>query len=183
MTCIVAMIKDNIVYMGGESAGTNEYFHQNLRRDSKVFRKGDMVIGFTSSFRMGSILRYKFVVPDKPTNQTIDEYMNTTFIDAVRKLFKVEGFATIENNSESGGNFLVGYKGRIFVIEEDYQIGESLEPFFAVGCGAQLALGALSAMYESDWDNPRILEIALNAACKYNAGCRGPFNYVNTIGG
>lgn len=57
MTCIVGLVDGDRVILGGDSAGIAGW-HLQLRADEKVFRNGPYAIGFTTSFRMGQILRY-----------------------------------------------------------------------------------------------------------------------------
>lgn len=53
MTCIIGFIKNKKVYIGGDSAGVGGS-HVTIRRDSKVFKNGNFIMGYTSSFRMGA---------------------------------------------------------------------------------------------------------------------------------
>lgn len=62
MTCIVGLVDQGNVWIGGDSAGVGGY-DLMLRADQKVFRNGDFLMGFTSSFRMGQLLRYKLSPP------------------------------------------------------------------------------------------------------------------------
>ncbi|MFN2388015.1 MAG: hypothetical protein ABR575_00190, partial [Actinomycetota bacterium] len=121
MTCIAALI-DNAtgrVYVGGDSAGVAGW-DLAVRADAKVFRRGPFVLGFTSSFRMGQLLRYTLEAPQHPEGMADDEYMVTYFVDAVRRCLKRGGVAKRENDVEEGGTFIVGYRGGIYVIEGDY---------------------------------------------------------------
>jgi ATP-dependent protease HslVU (ClpYQ) peptidase subunit len=63
MTCIVGMVENGKVYIGGDSAGVSG-FDYHIREDQKVFQNGDMIFGFTSSFRMGQLLQYSLKIPD-----------------------------------------------------------------------------------------------------------------------
>lgn len=174
MTCIVGLVQNGHVYMGGDSAGVAGY-ELVLRRDPKVFRVGPFVIGFTSSFRMGQLLHYKLAAPGRTTSQDVAAYMATDFVDAVRTCLQTGGYARKENEEETAGTFLVGYSGRLFTIDSDYQVGESIDNFAAVGCGAQVALGALFATPQRP---PRErLTTALKAAERHSAGVRGPFAF------
>ena len=177
MTCIVGLIDDGKVYMGGDSAGIAGY-NLSIRADEKVFQNGPFLMGFTTSFRMGQLLRYKLEPPKHPFDddgKLIDTYkfMATAFIDSVRKCLKDGGYAQKDKEQEWGGTFLVGYKGRLFEIEGDYQVGESVDKFKAVGCGQQIALGNLCAT-KGKQPKERV-DAALKAAEKYSAGVRGPF--------
>ncbi|MEG3348372.1 hypothetical protein [Novacetimonas sp. GS1] len=177
MTCIAAIVMDGAVHMMGDSAGVAG-LDLSLRKDSKVFRLGDVVMGFTSSFRMGQLLQYNLSVPKHHPDVGLFAYMVTAFIPAVRDCLKSGGYARIDNNEEHGGSFLVGIKGRLFRIESDFQVGESHYPFDAVGCGAPYALGALSVLIDDESRTPeQALSFALLRAERFSAGVRRPFHY------
>jgi ATP-dependent protease HslVU (ClpYQ) peptidase subunit len=172
MTCIVAVSAKGKVYMGGDSAlsdGTDLI----VMSDEKVFLNGQYVIGFCGSYRMAQLLRYS-LKPPQPRAQDIRQFMATKFIDAVRQTLSDGGYASKHNNVESGGRFLVGVKGRIFYVDEDYQIFEPKESYAAVGCGDQIAHGALYAQDVSTKPDERVRQ-ALRAAERFSAGVRGPF--------
>jgi ATP-dependent protease HslVU (ClpYQ) peptidase subunit len=77
------------------------------------------------------------------------------------------------NEQESGGSFLVGYRGRLFEIQSDYQVAETTYGFAATGCGEDYLLGAMHAL-AAEKPEQRILR-ALAAAEEFSAGVRGPF--------
>jgi hypothetical protein len=172
MTCIVGLVDKGNVYIGADSAGISGH-SLALRADEKVFFNGGFIFGFTTSFRMGNLLRYKLVVPKPPKPEELVKYMNTDFIDAVRACLKEGGFNRVDNNVDSGGTFLVGHAGRLFSIESDYQVAESLNLYQACGCGADLALGSL---YATPGKRPlERIRIALEAAVCHSSGVAKPF--------
>ena len=172
MTCIVGIVEKGVVYLGSDSIGIANY-DLHVREDVKIFKNGPFIIGGTSSFRMIQLLHYKFVPPNQECHDDM-EYMCTTFIDAVKKLFKEDGFGT-ENK---GGNFLVGYKGKMYEIGGDYQVGMVATNYNSVGIGAPIALGSLF----STQGKPPIQRInkALAAAAYFNAAVVGPFRIVKS---
>jgi len=171
MTCIVAVAKSGNVWMGADSAGVGG-LSLRVRNDPKIYRVGEFLFGFTSSFRMGQLLGYTFV-PPKQVCGPIEQYMSTDFIDVLRKTLKDGGFAKVDSSVESGGTFLVGYRGRIFKICDDFQVAEGIEPFDACGCGEEIALGAL---FTSQGKEPgERVHLALEAAEAFSAGVRRPF--------
>jgi ATP-dependent protease HslVU (ClpYQ) peptidase subunit len=172
MTCIVGLVEDGKVYIGGDSAGVGGY-SLTVRKDRKVFRNGEFIIGGTSSFRMIQLLRYSLTPPTIEDDEGIERYMATKFIDAVRECLKNGGFAQKTSDQESGGFFLVGVRGRLFQIASDYQVGEPLDGYDAVGCGDDIALGSLYAT--PDMQSVKRIEMALKAAERHNAGVRAPF--------
>jgi ATP-dependent protease HslVU (ClpYQ) peptidase subunit len=173
MTCIVGLVDEGKVYIGGDSAGVNGNWDLTVRADSKVFFTGPFLMGFTSSFRMGQLLRYAFVPPPHQPDVDLYRYMTVDFINAVRDCLKTGGWAKKDGEKESGGVFLVGYRGHLFEIESDYQVGEAHDAYMAVGSGDSVALGALYATQKLP---PLVrVRLALEAAERWNAGVRGPF--------
>lgn len=171
MTCVIGLIHNGDVYIGADSAGTAG-LSRTIRLDEKVFGNGPFIIGGTTSFRMLQLLRYKFSPPAQTIHQNDMEYMVSSFIDACRNCFAVNGFG--DKDATSGGTFLVGYKSKLYCIQSDYQVGVSQGNFDAVGCGADLALGA---MYASEGLAPdKRIEMALSAAAFFNAGVAAPYN-------
>jgi ATP-dependent protease HslVU (ClpYQ) peptidase subunit len=173
MTCIAGLVEGDKVWIGGDSAGVGGW-DLTVRADRKVFRNGDMLFGFTSSFRMGQLLRYALTVPLRDPKVDVDRYMATSFIDAVRDCLKSHGWAEKVSDQEKGGTFLVGYAGRLFTIGSDYQVGESVDGYAACGCGESYAIGALFAT--PHLKGRKRVEMALAAAERNSAGVRGPFH-------
>jgi len=177
VTCVVALKarrgSRHQVVMGGDSAGVSR-LDVTLRKDPKVFRNGEFLIGYAGSFRMGQLLRFKFQPPPvMKRGKDPFQYMCTYFVDEVRRTLKKGGFSEIENNVEEGGNFLVGFRGRIFEVGSDFQVGEATSDYAAIGCGDSYALGALAASAVSD-PKERVLQ-ALAVAEKFSGGVRSPF--------
>jgi ATP-dependent protease HslVU (ClpYQ) peptidase subunit len=170
VTCIVGIAHQGKVYMGGDSVGSTDWLSMTLAQP-KVFRNGDFIIGYTTSLRMGQLLQYKFSPP--PMTEDLMNYMVTDFIDALRACVNTSGFGRIKENQESSGTFLVGYKHRLFRIEDYYSIIETDE-YQACGSGEQLALGSLHTTQREE-PFTRIKK-ALFAAEAHNPNVRGPFH-------
>jgi ATP-dependent protease HslVU (ClpYQ) peptidase subunit len=171
MTCIVGLVDKGDVYVGGDSAGVAG-LSISIRADEKVFVNGPFIMGFTTSFRMGQLLRYKFNPAVQTVNQNDMQYMVTTFIDTARKCFEDNGFG----DKSEGGTFLVGYHGQLYTINSDFQVGIPADRYDAVGSGSDLALGA---MYATPKLTPiKRLTVALEAASAFNAGVAPPFRII-----
>lgn len=178
MTCIAGIAIDGAVYIGGDSAGVAGW-DLCVRSDAKVFKLGDFVIGFTTSFRMGQLLRYSLTLPVRESGKDIMAFMVTDFVEAIRKCLKEGGYAQKINEGEQAGEFLVGYSGRLFKICSDYQVAENLNGIDSCGSGSAYAIGAMQATESHVETKSRILK-ALKIAVANNAGVRGPF-HVETI--
>ncbi len=183
MTCVVALkASTGRILMGADSAGVGGYSLQH-RADRKIYKNGDCLLGFTSSFRMGQLLGYSLEVPKFylqdysgfDIDRAVEKFMVTKFIDAVRTCLKNGGFATKDKEAEAGGCFLVAFCGRIFQIDSDYQVAMHFQDYAAVGCGFDLALGSLFTSDNIVTDPHERVRLALQAAEKFSAGVRGPF--------
>jgi hypothetical protein len=190
MTCIVGFLHKDTVYLAGDSAGTDDDFSQHIRKDPKVFQNGPFIFGFTSSFRMGQILMSSKFKPWKQKSDQSDyDYMITDFVDALREAFKESGYLQKrEEGDEVGGTFLVGYKGQLYYVEDDFQIGIVYDPYLSVGCGRDLALGSLFTqtkgweLKEDEWNEDNITDmliLSLDAASHFSAGCKPPYNIIS----
>lgn len=177
MTCIIGTIDNGEIYMGADSAGVGGYSIKR-RKDSKIFINGEFIMGFTTSFRMGQLLRFKFTPPKQKENQDIYEFMVSDFVEGVRQCLKDGGYSKITNNEESGGTFIVGYRGRLFTIDSDFQVGELFGNYASCGCGSDIALGSLFSTEGKEMKTPERIMLALQAAEEFSAGVRGPFNII-----
>ena len=176
MTCVVgyADALTNKVWIGADSiAGGEDGWHVQTRRTPKVFsvatRGGELLFGFTTSWRMGQIL----------------ETAVESFVEATRAAMKRGGFAQVKDAREEGGDFLLGVRGLLFRVASDFQVTESAFAYDAIGGGAREALGAFYALAASDPMEavnlpPEVrIGIALQAAQEFNGGVRGPFTILS----
>lgn len=180
MTCISGLVHGGSVYIGGDSAAVGG-LSLTVRADEKVFLNGEMLFGFTSSFRMGQILRYGFTPPKFYHGDDVYEYMVTRFVDSARERFRAAGWLSLNSGQESAGTFLVGFKGRLFRIDSDFQVGEALDQYDAVGCGQDIALGCLYAAKRSGGfkASEKAILLSLEAAEAHSAGVRKPFHVLH----
>lgn len=177
MTVIVGLVHKHRVHMGGDSAGVAGYA-LTIRTDTKVFATGPYVMGFTSSFRMGQLLRHALQAPAPEGG--LDRFMCTTFVDSVRACLKDGGWAKKDADQEQGGTFLVGVHGHLYTVDSDYQVAEPADGYAAVGCGDELALGALHTTTTLGMKPQARLTAALAAAAHHSAGVRGPYAFATT---
>ncbi|MGW0821819.1 hypothetical protein [Streptomyces sp. NPDC002845] len=175
MTVIVGLVHRQRVHLAGDSAGISGY-QLTIRRDPKVFTNGPYTFGFTTSFRMGQLLRHAFEPPHPEGN--LDRFMATKFVNAVRTCLKDGGWARKDSEQEQAGTFLVGIHGHLFTVDSDYQVSEPADQYAAVGCGDELALGALHATAHLGLKPRERLTAALHAADHHSAGVSAPYTYV-----
>lgn len=175
MTCIVGIEVVDGVLLGGDSA-TSNFYHHNVWADvPKVFELGAYVLGFTTSWRMGQLLRYRLDV-GPPDSWDVDRFMATTFVDAVRRCLADGGWRKTSDSREEGGCVLVGVAGHLYRIDSDFQSARLADGYDAIGIGDLPALGSLHTTRGDD-PQKRVLT-ALAAAQHVVIGVLPPFHLV-----
>lgn len=177
MTCIIGYKTEKSILMIGDSCGTDDGHNYSIRQDRKVFIKKNILIGFTTSYRMGQLLMHTLDIPEyNPNTKSVFEYLCSNFVDAIRKCFKDNDIAKITDSVVKGGTFLIGFKGRLFQIYSDFQVEECVRSYNSCGSGYQYALGALGMLQDNISINPNDkLHIAIKIASNFNAAVKEPF--------
>ena len=181
MTCIVGMIENGKAHFGADSASVDspgDFIEQ--WKTPKIFKKGDFIIGFAGLYSVGQIVRLSLVLP-KIDDMEIEEYLVSKFIPALKKILLKENI-----KDDDDWVLLIGYKDRLFVLGDDYSVGEPSEGFTAMGTGRNLALGSLNTSYYSGLVIKNVktvedyLQLALETASKYCQTVNGPFAFIST---
>lgn len=177
MTCIVGLERGGVVYMAGDSASVGG-LDIAISAHPKVFLNGPMLMGYTTSWRMGQLLQYAVQIPDHPPWLSDMKYLVVDFIDAVRECFEEKGYLRSRDGEEvRGGTFLLGYRGKLYYVSDDFQVSPYTCGYASCGCGDTIALGVL---YELTTNHPKlkpetVLERALDAAVTHSAGVARPY--------
>lgn len=147
--------------------------------DPKVFVREEIGFGFCGSFRGGQLLRYALNVPEHPPGKSDMEYLVVDLVDALRDLWHSKGMLKSENDVQNVDlQCLIGYRGKLYYMDEDLQIGRSTNGYLAIGCGSDVALGAMHVLQKLEASPVEMLTGALEAAVAWCAGVRGPFTFI-----
>jgi hypothetical protein len=171
MTCIVAVTHNGRIVMGGDSCASTSRDWQNVS-NPKVFHVGEFMLGCCGSFRMIDLLRYHFTPPECTGDP--DRYIRAEFVDAVIECFQKGGWLHKTGNVVEGGNFLVGFRNRIFEIQTDFSVLAGADWGTSVGSGELAARGSLFTS-RFDCDPEHRVHLALEAAEACVPSVRGPF--------
>lgn len=180
MTSVCAITDGKKIIMAADSQATVGY-QKSIRITPKVFKRDGFLFGCAGSFRMIDILQYSFILPKHEPDINVEEYIRNIFINELRDCFKKYGFCKITENVEyfeSGGSFLLGYRGRIFSIEADFQVAENIFHYDATGSGAQLILGAFYALKHLKLSQKETLDYVLGAATTFDCGTSPPYHFI-----
>lgn len=177
MTCIIGIKdeKNNRVIIGADSAGTSGG-SLIKRSDEKVFKNGDFLFGCAGDFRMLQIVRYAFIPPPIGSGEDLEKYLCTTFVTALRECFIENGFAqTYAEGNARGPYFVLGYKDRIFQIEDDFQIAIHKNGIHSIGSGREYAYGAMHILKDLDLTTKEKVKRTLKASAYYATTVDSPF--------
>lgn len=181
MTCIVAFTDGKKVTIVGDSAGTGGT-EQRIRKDKKVFSHGEFIFGGTHSFRMLQLLKYSWEPPLIPDDMKLMKYMVSLLVPSIIKIFKEHEFYGKDSDGRAAGiGILVGVRGRIFSIENDFQVAETFEKYESIGCGREVAIGSLATSFSMHGEITKETAIlALEVTSKFDCAVAAPFVSVTT---
>jgi ATP-dependent protease HslVU (ClpYQ) peptidase subunit len=177
MTTIAAVVSDKRVFMAADSEASTDGERITLATP-KIVRRGQYVIGVCGDPRMANIAHHMARLPAPPA-RGLARFMSDDFVEALAEAVEfAPGGGGHANASESG--FLVGVHGRIWLIEDGWQVYEPAHKFAAVGSGGSCASAALFATRSLDWTPRRRLTMSLDAAVEFTTGSRRPYRYAST---
>ena len=193
MTCIIGYVdkasssssNKPVVWLGGDSCGSGNG-SDHIYKNNKVFHymnNPNIIMGGTTSFRHLDLL--------ETTEGLFDDFENLEnitrldivkhFIPRVQKAF--QGNYLRGDDTERGGNFLLGINDKLFEIQNDYSVLEPDSGIIAVGCGEDTAIVMLDAYNTLTKKTPQTkLFRTLEYVSNYNQGVKPPFTVINTQG-
>ncbi len=125
MTCIIGFCNGTSVYMvGDKSINDVDEYTMTLSESEKVFKKSNMLIGYTGCFKLGQVLEFKWIPPNKNKSMKLEEYLHNVIIPSMKKTLKENHLLTDKDNLKEG-MLLLGIEGRLFKIQSNFSV---LEP-------------------------------------------------------
>lgn len=175
MTCIVAVADKDGCTIGGDVCATDtEDYSYTVSGNTKVFNKGEIIIGCCNSFRIINILRYVFQPPK--VKDFIFEYLVADFVPEIQKVLTAQ---KLDISSETLGlHILVGIRGEIYEIQPDFSVLIMPSWGSAIGSGALAARGSLHTTWKTDLSGSQRVLKALESAEANVSNVRGPFDLV-----
>jgi len=175
LTCIVGIIEDNKIYIGGDSA-VDTPTGIVKGRNPKVYKKGEFIFGVAGYLSVMNALTHVMVFPPCYEHQDPLEYIINSFIPSYRSALHEMGLIEMENGIERNrSEILVGFRGRLFSIGTDFSVFENMDDYFAVGCGSLYAMGALHSTKNLKLEPEYRLQRALEASAEYDEAVLPPF--------
>lgn len=171
-------MKDGKIWIGGDSAAS-QGDDIEIAATPKVFKRGQFVYGYAGCYRTGQVMHHLFREPDRKRGQSDIAYLVGPFIDAMRATIKKAGTdKTLNAGSEATyAQMLLGYRGHLYCVENDFAVLECVDGIEAVGTGRPYAIGA---MHATPTLSPSVrVRRGLNTAARWCSSVRGPFRIVS----
>ena len=176
MTCGVGIVENGSVFLGYDSMASTNWVSHNSQ-SKRPIQKGEMVFLIAGSPRIAQLIEFTLSLPKHPDDYSVEGYMVTFVVDALRQCFLDGGHVKKENEEEAfDSHLLIGYRGHLFTIGSDFQVLETRDGYAAVGSGQEVALGALFATAGRS-PSHRLLH-ALEAASYHTPFVRGPYHFL-----
>jgi len=194
MTCIVAVVKDGKVWMGGDRFVTDGNWGRFIDGSPKIaaisaFGRLEFLIGCAGNGRccdivlnmeineidvsVDSMLRWN----DRDAEYNVREIL----VEAIRLKLAMKGALMKDDDGQDKGcAILVGHMGRLFAIGENFSVSVITEDHVAIGAAKEYALGSLITTkgLADELSPAERLEIALMSAQKYNITVAEPFDFL-----
>jgi ATP-dependent protease HslVU (ClpYQ) peptidase subunit len=169
MTVIVALEEDGKVWMGSDSFIGDDSW-RDVSDTPKHFIRGELLFGFAGDIHATQVVE-DLVPPRHKAGEDDYGYLKRVSA-AIRKLHEKNKLT--EKPDFSG---LIGYRGKVYILFDDYGLHHSERGYAATGAGEQAACGALFAAKGRE-PKARIL-VALKAAATHSNAVCPPYRTIS----
>jgi ATP-dependent protease HslVU (ClpYQ) peptidase subunit len=179
MTCIVGLENKGTIYIGSDSAISDENAIGSLATNEKSFILNDeFILGCCGSIRTTQVLHYGFKPPIKKNDSNDMGYLVIDFVDSLREILKDKATIYSENSTETliETGLLLGFNACLYTIDTDMQVSRCDDGYAAMGSGDMLALGALYATKHLGLKPEERIKTALEAATHHSCHVRPKFH-------
>jgi ATP-dependent protease HslVU (ClpYQ) peptidase subunit len=146
MTTIIATVGNNTATMTADRGITSELIHPDM---PKIVEQDSWLIGVAGSSRVCDQLQYSIDYP-KPPQELVIQSQDHWYRWIVTKIIPLID-ETIKDTEMEAEALLITH-GKAFLISENLSV-LSANPYWAIGSGAELALGSLAvSAYHPDWN-------------------------------
>lgn len=155
----------------------------------KIAQNGRWLMGVAGDVRAINILTHSLNPPVPPPSlkgRKLDHFITTKFIPAMKACFDSEGYSSpindnSEHRAEHGSVVMAAINGTIYLIDGDYSWLSDSFGVYAIGSGAQFALGSLATTIPTGGKIGRrtARQSALKAmgvAGRYDPGTAAPYH-------
>lgn len=180
MTCICGIEHKGSVYIGADSAVSASNTITTCKPTEKLFSisNNKIAIGVCSSIRLMQVIHYGFEHEYKfnPQEHNDSQYLTINFIDELRSYLSEKDVLS-DGNLPDDSDLLIAFNHKLWRLDANFQLFNSLNCYDAIGGGEEVALGALEILKYNETIQPeaKILR-ALEAASLHVQTVRPPYH-------
>jgi hypothetical protein len=170
MTTIITTTGNNFATLTADQGITSNLIHPDMH---KIVQQDTWLIGVAGSARVCDQLQYSIEYPKPPVEVVKSGQWMKWLITKVMPLID----DTVKDSEMEAEALLVTH-GQAFLIGENLSV-LTAKPYWAIGSGAELALGSLAEkQYKPDWHKNHDLSAkrAIEAASMHDPNTRGTIN-------
>ena len=178
MTTIVTTSGNNYATLTADQGITSDLIHPDMK---KIVVQGTWLIGVAGSARVCDQLQYVVPYPEPP-KELIGKAQQDWFGWLVRKVIPL--IDSVMKDTEIDAEALLITHGKAFHISDNLSV-LTANPYWAIGTGAELALGSLAdKQYRPDWNKNHDLSAlrAMEAASMHDPNTRGSLDQYRSYG-
>lgn len=180
MSIVVAVTKNNQTVMAADTLtcfGDAEQVPADNCPTIKIRKLGSALLGGTGWAVYDDIIEH-YVVENKEPDLSDRQSIFTFFLDLWKAMH--DRYTLVNDQAQSkespfgdmDSSFLIANSNGIFKISQDLSV-TSFNQYYAIGWGADYALGAMYNLYQSDFDAATIAKQAAKTAIEFNVHCGG----------
>lgn len=174
MTAIAAIEHAGKAWFAGDSHVELEGIRV-LQRAPKVFRRGPVVIGIAGLTVWEALWRRVSFV--RQPGRDVEAWVFGEFAETAQREIKA---LEIEGDDRGECAALIGIAGRVYYVEHDGNPWRPAHGYWAIGSGAELAIGSLHTTARRKLLPRYRLNLALQAAAAHCTTVAPPFRFVST---
>jgi len=171
MTTIITTSGNNFCTLTADKGITSDVIHPDMK---KIVQQDTWLIGVAGSARVCDQLQYGIDYPKPPIDVVKSDAWLKWLVTKVIPLIDL-----VVKDKEMDAEAILVTHGKSFLIGEDLSV-LSAQPYWAIGSGANLALGSLAdKQYKPDWNKNHDLSAlrAMEAASMHDPNTRGTLDH------
>jgi ATP-dependent protease HslVU (ClpYQ) peptidase subunit len=176
MTTIITTTGNNFATITADQGITSNLIHPDMH---KIVQQDTWLIGVAGSARVCDQLQYSIEYPKPPVEVLRSGEWMKWLVTKVIPLID----DTVKDTEMDAEALLITH-GQAFMISENLSV-LTANPYWAIGTGAELALGSLAdKQYKPDWNKNHDLSAkrAMEAASMYDPNTRGSVDQYRSYG-
>ena len=186
MTCIIGIKEKGKVWMGSDKLCSNGHTKHIFQQPKINYiywnNKPEFLVGVTSfnPHVMNLFFCNNYFTGEPLTNDPLKNIVNY-LIPEIRKLLKDNDcyMKHEEGHQSIGSYFLISHKEKLFTMDPQFFVNESVENFVATGSGEEVAFGCLEILNELSYTPEQKIEKTMKIVSKHISSVSEEFDILS----